>query len=609
MNSRIAFLLALSLGVLASLVSASSGGPEGSPASLLHLQVRLSDSGGTPLNGPVALEVRLYDDAVAGTQLWSEAPAATALNGVVDLLLGSSVPFPPTAFDGTDRWLALQVGADPEMAPRVRLASVPFALRSSSAATADDVPGKDINPNSVDINGLPVIDSTGTWVGDPTGLVGPAGPEGPTGPQGPAGADGLDGAIGPEGPAGPAGPEGPTGPQGPAGADGLDGAIGPEGPAGPAGPEGPMGPQGPQGPAGADGLDGAIGPEGPAGPAGPEGPTGPQGPMGLQGPAGADGLDGAIGPEGPAGPAGADGAPGPNLLDSSTSIVGSIDFPATVSAQNVVGTSANSSIAGVYGEGSGIGFGIQAFNSASNGTALYALNQGVVGPSFGAAAETTSRQGVGVLGRASFPSTVTYGVRGECVSVTGFGVFSDGDMGGTGAKYFIHPHPYDPSREIRFVSLEGNESGTYFRGSTRLEEGMAKIVVPEEFRFVTEQEGLTVQLTAVGGPALLWVETKGLDGIVIRGSNDVNVDYQVNGVRRGFADLESIQPNQAFVPTVRGVPFGSQYRPEMRQILVENGILNPDFTPNETTAAELGWTLIDEDETSAARAIKSGGSR
>ena len=661
--------LALAAGLLASPALAVPGDPPTAPPTLLHLQVRLADSVGTPLDGSVALEVRLYDDASAGTLLWSEAPGATASNGVVDLLLGGTVPFPANAFDGSERWLALQVGADAEMTPRVRVASVPFAFR---AATADDVPGKDIDPNSISINGFPVIDATGAWIGSPTGLVGPEGPQGPIGPAGPAGADGLDGATGPagpegpagpagpegpqgpigpagpagadgldgatgpagpEGPAGPAGPAGPEGPQGPigpagpAGADGLDGATGPagpEGPAGPAGPEGPQGPIGPAGPAGADGLDGATGPAGPEGPAGPAGPEGPQGPIGPAGPAGADGLDGATGPAGPegpagpagpegpqgpigpAGPAGADGLDGatgpagpegpagpagPNLLDSTTTIVGVIDFPSVITSTGVLGNSPGGT--GVFGEGVSPFYGVQGINRDSGGTAIYGRNEGTIGPSYGIVGETLSRQGVGVEGVANFPSTVTIGVRGEVASVDGFGVFAAGDFGGTGAKFFVHPHPTDPSREIRFVCLEGNESGTYFRGSTQLSEGVATIQVPEEFRMVTEAEDLTVQLTAVGGPALLWVESKGLDQIVVRGTGDVAVDYQVNGVRRGFADLESIQPNQAFVPMQRGVPYGSQYRPEMRQILVDNGILNPDFTPNEDTAAAMGWELSD----------------
>ena len=36
-----------------------------------------------------------------------------------------------------------------------------------------------------------------------------------------------------------------------------------------------------------------------------------------------------------------------------------------------------------------------------------------------------------------------------------------------------------------------------------------------------------------------------------------------------------------------------QLRAEVRDLLVENGILNADFTPNATTAARMGWELRD----------------
>jgi hypothetical protein len=44
---------------------------------------------------------------------------------------------------------------------------------------------------------------------------------------------------------------------------------------------------------------------------------------------------------------------------------------------------------------------------------------------------------------------------------------------------------------------------------------------------------------------------------------------------------------------VRGVPYGTQYPQELRDILVGNGTLNADYTPNESTAARLGWRLVD----------------
>jgi len=231
---------------------------------------------------------------------------------------------------------------------------------------------------------------------------------------------------------------------------------------------------------------------------------------------------------------------------------------------------------------------------------------GTSGPTYGVSGQTTSPQGRGVQGTSLFGSGATYGVRGEVLSPSGFGVFSVGDMGGTGAKYFVQPHPSDPSREIRFVSLEGNESGTYFRGKTQLVGGTAVVAVPEDFRLVTEAEGLTVQLTTVGGPAAVWVESYGLDEIVLKGTGDLEVHYTVNGVRRGFAQHETMHANQAFVPLVRGVPYGSQYPAELRAILVESGILNADFTPNEATAAALGWTLVEPEASPYSRVLAPG---
>ncbi len=66
--------------------------------------------------------------------------------------------------------------------------------------------------------------------------------------------------------------------------------------------------------------------------------------------------------------------------------------------------------------------------------------------------------------------------------------------------------------------------------------------------------------------------------------------------------------DHAYVSEVRGVLYGTQYPEARRQILVEDGILNPDFTPDEATAAMMGWTLRDPEpedlmaETAFARA-------
>lgn len=90
--------------------------------------------------------------------------------------------------------------------------------------------------------------------------------------------------------------------------------------------------------------------------------------------------------------------------------------------------------------------------------------------------------------------------------------------------------------------VEGNEAGTYFRGSAQLRDGVAVIEVPEEFRLVTEAEGLTVQLTPMGRNAGLWVEAQDLDRIVVRGERDAAFHYFVNGVRSGYAGFQAIRP-------------------------------------------------------------------
>jgi hypothetical protein len=111
--------------------------------------------------------------------------------------------------------------------------------------------------NGLTVGTSAVINSSGQWIGDPTGLYGPTGPTGPSGPQGVSGPTGSTGATGNTGPTGPQGVSGPTGPTGPSGAQGVSGPTGPQGVSGPTGPQGVSGPTGPQG------VSGPTGPTGP----------------------------------------------------------------------------------------------------------------------------------------------------------------------------------------------------------------------------------------------------------------------------------------------------------------------------------------------------------
>lgn len=259
----------------------------------------------------------------------------------------------------------------------------------------------------------------------------------------------------------------------------------------------------------------------------------------------------------------------------------------------VKGLSASTNGIGVWGRTNSTGEGVRGEALNGLGIAVYGRNLAGTGSAEGVRGTSSSTVARAIYGRAEASTGTGQGVRGWTASPNGYGLYSSGDLGGTGAKFFINPHPTDASKQINFICLEGNESGTYFRGTSRFAGGVAVIEVPEDFRLVSDDENLTVQITVVGAPAQTWIESQDLDAVVIRSTADVEFHYMVNGVRRGFTDVPTVRDNMAFVPTVRGVPFGTQYPAELRQLLVENGTLNPDFTPNESMAASRGWLLVE----------------
>jgi hypothetical protein len=181
------------------------------------------------------------------------------------------------------------------------------------------------------------------------------------------------------------------------------------------------------------------------------------------------------------------------------------------------------------------------------------------------------------------------GILGSNFGATHYGVYSGGDYGGTGAKYFVEPHPSDPSKVIRYVSLEGNESGTYFRGRGRFQNGLARIEVPEDFRLVTDRDNLSIQVTPIGQMATVAVESIGLDRIVVRGSRNVDFFYTVNGVRKSHKHLTPIGPGSEYMPESAGAKMPAYLTEGQKEMLISNGTYRPDGTVNMETARRLGW--------------------
>jgi hypothetical protein len=149
-----------------------------------------------PVDGVHALRVRLYDRPVGGVPVFDERhPDIEFFEGYYAIAIGAVEDLPPDLFLAPSLWLGLTIDAGPELTPRTPLMHVPAALTAEIARNAIG----DITPRTVAIGGGLVIDHNGQWVGDPTGLRGPAGPDGAPGAQGP---QGIQGPQGPQGPAG-----------------------------------------------------------------------------------------------------------------------------------------------------------------------------------------------------------------------------------------------------------------------------------------------------------------------------------------------------------------------------------------------------------------------
>ena len=214
----------------------------------------------------------------------------------------------------------------------------------------------------------------------------------------------------------------------------------------------------------------------------------------------------------------------------------------------------------------------------------------------------------------SVGAEIAYGIAGFKFNSASpsYGVFAGGNYGGSGAKFFVEPHPTDASKVIRYVSLEGPESGTYFRGRGKFQNGLATIDVPEDFRMVTDSEGLSIQVTPIGELATVAVVRIDLEGILVKASRNVEFFYTVNGVRRTHRDLKPIGPGSEFMPRSADARMPAYLTEGQKALLVSNGTYNADGTVNMETAERLGWAKAwrDREEPAAsANAATHRGSR
>ena len=124
-------------------------------------------------------------------------------------------------------------------------------------------------------------------------------------------------------------------------------------------------------------------------------------------------------------------------------------------------------------------------------------------------------------------------------------VLVPGNLQVSGVKNFVQNHPERDDLSIVYTALEGDEAGTYTRGSGQLVGGEATIELGRSFAWVTHPEiGLTAHVTPRGARAELWVASVTPERLVVRGTDGAAFDYVVYGLRIGYEQHSVLQPRR-----------------------------------------------------------------
>jgi hypothetical protein len=109
----------------------------------ITLAARLTHEG-VPVDGTVDLRLSLFAVDTGGTSLWSEDHAGVvATAGLANLALGETQPLDTVIFDGSARWLEIEVDGQ-RLSPRLPITSVPYALRAERAGQVGSLSESDI---------------------------------------------------------------------------------------------------------------------------------------------------------------------------------------------------------------------------------------------------------------------------------------------------------------------------------------------------------------------------------------------------------------------------------------------------------------------------------
>jgi hypothetical protein len=100
---------------------------------MINYQGKLTTATGGCLNDTVSMTFTIYSDDQGTVVDWTETQNSVIVKeGIFNVLLGSANSISASVFDGSIKYLGVQVESDPEMRPLKPMVSVPYSYRALS---------------------------------------------------------------------------------------------------------------------------------------------------------------------------------------------------------------------------------------------------------------------------------------------------------------------------------------------------------------------------------------------------------------------------------------------------------------------------------------------
>ena len=131
----------------------------------LTQQGRILDSDGVPLEGLQSIAFRLYNDPFSGSLIWNETQNIQMNNGFYSVILGGDInnnPLQDDMLQDNILYLEIEIDNSGPLNPRKPIHATPYARISKKA---ESVEGGSINASDIQVNGVSIVDSNGSWVG------------------------------------------------------------------------------------------------------------------------------------------------------------------------------------------------------------------------------------------------------------------------------------------------------------------------------------------------------------------------------------------------------------------------------------------------------------